>query len=68
MKRILTILFTLLLFQNIGLCADTQYTTSNLTVFSEKDKYGLKNDKNEVIVKPEYKKLIRLGQSSWIVQ
>ena len=68
MKRILTILFTLLLIQNIGLCADTQYTTSNLTVFSENNKYGLKNDKNEVIVKPEYKKLIRLGQSSWIVQ
>ena len=68
MKRILTILFTLLLFQNIGLCADTQYTTSNLTVFSENNKYGLKNDKNEIIVKPEYKKLIRLGQSSWIIQ
>lgn len=68
MKRILTILFTLLLIQNIGLCADTQYTTSNLTVFSENNKYGLKNDKNEVIVKPEYKKLIRLGQSSWIIQ
>lgn len=68
MKRILTILFTLLLIQNIGLCANTQYTTSNLTVFSENNKYGLKNDKNEIIVKPEYKKLIRLGQSSWIVQ
>lgn len=68
MKRILTILFTLLLFQNIGLCADSLYTTSNLTVFSENNKYGLKNDKNEIIVKPEYKKLIRLGQSSWIVQ
>ncbi len=69
MKRILTILFTLLLIQNIGLCADTKYTTSNLTVFSENNKYyGLKNDKNEVIVKPEYKKLIRLGQSAWIIQ
>ena len=37
-------------------------------MFSENNKYGLKNDKNEIIVKPEYKKLIRLGQSSWIVQ
>ena len=68
MKRILTILFTLLLFQNIGLCADTQYTTSNLTVFSENNKYGLKNDKNEIVVKAEYKKLIRLSQHSWIIQ
>ena len=68
MKRILTILFTLILIQGIGVCADLQYTTSNLTVFTENNKYGLKNDKNEIVVKPEYKKLIRLGQHSWIVQ
>ncbi len=68
MKRILIILFTLILINSIAFCADEPYTTSNLTVYSEHNKFGLKNSEDEVIVKAKYKKLIRLGESSWIIQ
>ncbi len=68
MKRILIILFTLILTTNIGFCNEEPYTTSNLTVYSENNKFGLKNNKDEIIVKAHYKKLIRLGDSSWIIQ
>ena len=38
------------------------------TVFSEDGKFGLKNEQGETIVDAKYKKLIRLGESSWIMQ
>jgi len=68
MKRILIILFTLILTNNIGFCTDKTYTTSKLSVYSENNKFGLKNSKDEIIVKAQYKKLIRLGNTSWIIQ
>ena len=41
---------------------------SDLTVFSgEKNLFGLKDKEGNIIVEPQYKKLIRLGDSSWIV-
>ena len=41
---------------------------SDLTVFSnEKNLFGLKDKSGNIIVEPQYKKLIRLGDSSWIV-
>lgn len=57
-----------MLTQSIGMCTDEPYTTSNLTVYSEHNKFGLKNNKDEIIVKAQYKKLIRLGNSAWIIQ
>lgn len=38
------------------------------TVFSENALFGLKNSTGEIIVKPQYKKLIRIGNNSWIGQ
>ena len=41
---------------------------SDLTVFSnEKNLFGLKDKSGNIIIEPQYKKLIRLGDSSWIV-
>ena len=41
---------------------------SDLTVFSnEKNLFGLQDKQGNIIVEPQYKKLIRLGDSSWIV-
>ncbi len=41
---------------------------SDLTVFSnEKNLFGLKDKSGNIIVEPQYKKLIRLGDSSWII-
>lgn len=68
MKQIFIIFFVFLFIQGF-VYADTQvYTTSNLTVYSQKDKYGLKDKNDNVIVKPEYSKLIRLGEKAWIIQ
>jgi len=68
MKRILIILLILILTQNVSFCTGELYTTSNLTVYSENSKFGLKNSKSEIVVPAKYKKLIRLGNSSWIIQ
>ena len=68
MKRLLILFLFLILTQNIGLCTDEQYNTSNLTIYSENNKFGLKNSKDEVVVTAKYKKLIRLGNTSWIIQ
>ncbi len=44
-------------------------TTNTLTVFSENNKFfGIKNGNGEIIVKPIYKKIIRLGQNAWLIQ
>lgn len=67
MKRIFFILL-LLIFTNINFSqASELYTTDALTVFNEKSMFGLKNKSDEIIVKAKYKKLIRLGNYSWIV-
>ncbi len=39
-----------------------------ITAYQEKNKFGLKKSNGEKITKPIYKKLIRLGDNSWIVQ
>ena len=38
------------------------------TVFSEKNKFGLKSDNGEILVKPIYNKMIRIGDNSYLVQ
>ena len=50
----------MLLFQNI--------VFARPSVFSEDGRFGLKNEQGETIVDAKYKKLIRLGESSWIMQ
>ena len=42
---------------------------ADVSVFTgDNNKFGLKDSKGNVIVEPEYKKLIRLGNSAWIMQ
>ncbi|CCY63016.1 kWG Leptospira repeat protein [Clostridium sp. CAG:967] len=64
MKKFLLILSFILLLQNSAYSADGQ----SVQVFSEKNLFGLKDASGNVTVRPEYKKLIRLGKSSYIVQ
>lgn len=42
--------------------------TTNVSVYMENNKFGLQNTENTKITDPIYKKLIRLGNYSWIVQ
>ena len=69
MKKLILLIFIIILSTGTKAFCEN-YTTSNMKVFStENQKYfGLKNSDDEIIVEPEYKKLIRLGDNSWIVQ
>lgn len=50
-------------------CASTsQLKTTDVITFSQDAKWGLKDKEDNIIVQPAYKKMIRLGSSSWIVQ
>ena len=60
MKKFALFVITMLMLQNVSFARPT--------VFSEDEKFGLKNEQGETIVDAKYKKLIRLGESSWIMQ
>ena len=57
-------------FNSIGLAQTLQsnLTMEDISVFSQDEKFGLKDKTGNIIVEPIYKKLIRVGSSSWIVQ
>lgn len=60
MKKFALFVITMLMLQNVSFARPT--------VFSEDGNFGLKNEQGETIVDAKYKKLIRLGESSWIMQ
>ena len=45
-----------------------QCSFADSVVYSENNKFGLKDKKDNIITKAEYKKLIRLGENAWIMQ
>ncbi len=75
MKKIFILLGLILLLNgciyaedNIQEPIKASVSMSDLTVFSgKKNLFGLKDNEGNIIVEPQYKKLIRLGDSSWIV-
>lgn len=73
MKKFLLIICLIALFQNISL-ADVEKgsvtKSSEIKIYIENNKtFGLKRqDDNKIIVNPQYKKIIRLGEFSFIVQ
>lgn len=71
MKRFVVILGCLLLTNNMNIAQEIEQTKisgRDLTTFSQNERWGFKNKNGNIIVEPIYKKLIRLGDSSWIVQ
>ncbi len=58
-KTLAFILFFLFLHQSVF--ADT-------SVYSDKRKFGLKDSTGSIVTPAKYKKLVRLGKSSWIMQ
>ena len=71
MKRFLVILGCLLLTNNMNIAQEIEQTKisgRDLTTFSQNERWGFKDINGNIIVEPIYKKLIRLGDSSWIVQ
>lgn len=71
MKKFLLVLSLILVFQSAGF-SETQTAVisknSQVTVFKQDDLFGLKDSEDRVVVEPVYKKMIRLGTSSFIVQ
>lgn len=71
MKRFVVILVCLLLTNNMNIAQEIEQTKisgRDLTTFSQNERWGFKDKNGNIIVEPIYKKLIRLGDSSWIVQ
>ena len=60
MKKLALLFLLFILFQ--------PSINAEVSVFSEDNKFGLKDNKGTVIVEPKYKKLVRLGEQAWIMQ
>ncbi len=71
MKKFLVLLF-LVIFCNCNMLAYSQNEASSdvqaVKVFKEENLFGIQDSSGNVIVKPIYKKMIVLGDSSFIVQ
>ena len=71
MKRLLSFLIFLSLFAPSAFATPPMLgslTMDDVEVFSQDNKFGLKDKAGNVVVDADYKKLIRLGKSSWIIQ
>ena len=75
MRKSLLIFALLMLIGTCSIATETAQvainsglTNSDVVVYSEKNLFGLKDKEGNIIVKPEYRKLIRLGDSAWIIQ
>lgn len=72
MKKVLILIGIIFIFSSIPTQAqETQTpanTTSNIVTFSQNEKWGAKDSQGNILIQPIYKKMIRLGDNSWIVQ
>ena len=59
MKKIFVLILILFVTQACAISAE---------VFSEKNRFGLKDDNGNVIIEPSYQKMIKLGDSSYIIR
>lgn len=69
MKKFLILAGLILALQGVCFAEQTTpLTVSDVTVFSENNLFGLKDKDNNIVVNPDYVKLIRVGNHSWIIQ
>ncbi len=72
MKKKFLNLVIAILFTNLAVFAQDiikgNISNNDIVVFSEKKYLGLKDKEGNLIVQPQYNKLIRLGESAWIAQ
>lgn len=45
-----------------------KYKMSDVVIYNDDGNFGLKDKKGNIVVDAQYKKLIRLGESGWIIQ
>lgn len=69
MKKIFIFICLAVLLDGAAFCAQTgSVSYLDVQTFSENGLFGLKDINDTIVVKPQYKKLIRLGESAWIIQ
>ena len=71
MKKIIIILGLLFCFHNSAIAVivpEQTLKTTDMITYTKDGKFGLKDKQGNIIVDAEYKKIIRLGTTSWIVQ
>lgn len=72
MKRTLLISIIFLVLQNCAIAIEEHSEVgrkmSDVVVFSEDNKFGIKDLNENIILEADYNKIIRLGNNSWIVQ
>lgn len=71
MKKFLLIISLILIFSSTVSALEEQnlvFKTTDVVTFSQNEKWGLKDKNDNIIIQPVYKKMIRLGDNSWIVQ
>ena len=68
MKKILVLSLIFFVTQISVFSEEINYNTNNFSVYSLNNLYGLKDKSDKVVVHAQYKKLIRLGNTSWIIQ
>ncbi len=69
MRKLLILACIILLSTSAAIAVDeVNLSGKDLMTFSQDEKWGLKDKEGNTIVEPVYRKLIRLGNSSWIVQ
>lgn len=68
-KRILAILVIFFITQSwAGATQEINAPAKTVSAFSADGLFGLKDDNGTILVTPEYKKLIRIGNSGWLAQ
>ena len=60
MKKLALLISFFLLFQ--------QCVSAEVSVYADNGKFGLKDEKGNIISEAKYKKLVRLGEKAWIMQ
>ena len=60
MKKFISVLISLIVLSS------SVFAAGEVTVYSDSGKFGLQDENNNIITKPVYKKLIRLGDNSFI--
>ena len=73
MKKLITLLIILLINILPAISEETdvkQLTNDDVVLYQSDngDKWGLKSQSGEILTKPVYKKMIRIGYHSWLVQ
>mgnify|MGYP002711995510 FL=1 len=71
MKKLLVLLVISLIFSSPAFAENTgnsELTTNDVVLFTQNERWGLKDKTDKITVEPIYRKMIRVGTHSWIVQ